>query len=388
MAALRLDRVRVVDHQVRLGRGDHLLHLVDHLLPLRRVHRRALLGVQLVVGLAAVSGVVPHAEGVAGQHREHEVGVGQREPVPHGDLEVAVVVGQDRVVGGGGVEDLQVQLHADLLEVRLDDLERPGEVLAREVRRHDDGVRHRVAVGDPQAVRPHLVTGLVQQLVGGRQAERRRLDRRVRPLAGGGRDDRGTRLPVPEQRGRHHGLPVDRVVERLPQQRVEQLFVAGLLLRVGVDDEVVEGIPGTGPDEEMGGLERGHRGRRDRHLHPVQLAALERGHLGVGGLEELQPEPVDVRLLAVEGGVLLEQRDLLGRVLRQDERAAGDDRRVVLEGLQRLAVAGGVLGPDVLGHDRHLLNLRQHVGHRLGVAEHEGGRVRRRRALQVRDISR
>jgi hypothetical protein len=116
--------------------------------------------------------------------------------------------------------------------------------------------------------------------------------------------------------------------------------VAGLLLRVRVDDEVVEGDSGAGTDLEVGRLERGHRGRRDRHLHPVQLTALERGHLGVGGLEELQPEAVDVRLRAVEGGVLLEQRDLLGRVLRQDERAAGDDRRVVLERLQRLAVAG------------------------------------------------
>jgi hypothetical protein len=41
------------------------------------------------------------------------------------------------------------------------------------------------------------------------------------------------------------------VVERLAQQRVEQLGVAGLLLRVGVDDEVVEGDSGGGTDLEM-----------------------------------------------------------------------------------------------------------------------------------------
>ena len=40
MATLGLDRVRIVDHQVRLGGGDHLLHQVDLLLTLRRAHRR------------------------------------------------------------------------------------------------------------------------------------------------------------------------------------------------------------------------------------------------------------------------------------------------------------------------------------------------------------
>ena len=95
-----------------------------------------------------------------------------------------------------------------------------------------------------------------------------------------------------------------------------------------------------------------------------------------------------MRLGAVEGRVALEQHDLLGRVLGQDERAAGHDRRVVLEPGQRLAVAGGVLGPDVLGQDRRLLHLRQHVGHRPLVGQHQGGRVRRGGALHVRDVAR
>ena len=137
----------------------------------------------------------------------------------------------------------------------------------------------------------------------------------------------------------------------------------------------------------MRGLERGHRGGR-HGLHPVQLMALQRGDHRVGGLEELQPEAVDVRLGAVEGRVALEQRDLLGRVLGQDERAAGHDRRVVLEPGQRLAVAGRVLGPDVLGQDRHLLHLGQHVGHRPLVGQHQGGGVRRGGALHVRDVAR
>ena len=104
--------------------------------------------------------------------------------------------------------------------------------------------------------------------------------------------------------------------------------------------------------------------------------------------EELQPEAVDVRLRPVEGGVALEQGDLLRRVLVQDERPAGDDRRVVAEPRQRLAVAGRVLGPDVLGEDRHLLDLREHVRDGPLVGQHHGGGVRRGGALHVGDVAR
>ena len=162
--------------------------------------------------------------------------------------------------------------------------------------------------------------------------------------------------------------------------------MARVLLRVGVDDEVVEVVARALPDHEAGLLQVGHRGRR-HHLDPVQLAALQRGDLGVVGAEELQPEAVDVRLGAVEPRVALEQHDLLGRVLDQGERAAGDDRGRVGERGQRLAVARRVLGPDVLGQDRHLLQLGQHVGHRLLVGEHHGGGVGRRRALHVRHVA-
>ena len=124
------------------------------------------------------------------------------------------------------------------------------------------------------------------------------------------------------------------------------------------------------------------------HLDPVELVALERGDHRIGGAEELQPEAVDMRLRAVEVRVPLEQRDLLRRVLVQDERPAGDDRRGVAEPRQRLAVAGGVLGPDVLGEDRHLLDLREHVRHGLLVGQHHGGGVRRGGALHVGDVTR
>ena len=185
-----LDRVREVEHQVRPGARDHLLHLVDDLLPFRGAGGGALRLVQAVVGLAAVAGVVPDVPRPAGQDGQHEVRVAQRVPVPHRDLEALVAVGRDRVVGGRVVQHLQVQLDADLLEVGLDDLERPLAVGVLDVGRHDHRVRHRVAVGHPHAARPHLVPGLVQQLARLGQAERGGLDRRVIPVPRRGRDDR------------------------------------------------------------------------------------------------------------------------------------------------------------------------------------------------------
>src|SRR5215469_18112170 len=97
-----------------------------------------------------------------------------------------------------------------------------------------------------------------------------------------------------KQRGADDRLAVDRGVERLPEQRVQQLLVARILLRVGIDNEVVELHAGAFTQDEMRRLDRGHRGGR-HYLHPVKLATLQCGDFSIGGTEELKPEAVDVR---------------------------------------------------------------------------------------------
>src|SRR5215831_20772949 len=73
--APRLDRVEIGDHDVAAGVVEHLLHLVDDGPALRQVGRDALLGVEAVVGLAAVAAVVEDPPLGTGRDGEHVVGI-------------------------------------------------------------------------------------------------------------------------------------------------------------------------------------------------------------------------------------------------------------------------------------------------------------------------
>ena len=164
---------------MKVGPGvvDEPLHLPDQGPALADGRERGLPRVHLVVGGVAEPGVAPAAVLGAGDHRQHEVRVDRRDPVPHRHVEGLVLVVRRGDRGGGGVV-VQVLLgdhDPDLLEVGLQDRERPVAGTAF-VRREDHLVGHGVAVGDPHAVRAHLVAGLVEQLVGLGQVERERLD--------------------------------------------------------------------------------------------------------------------------------------------------------------------------------------------------------------------
>ena len=84
------------------------LHLPDDLAAFGRGSCGLLLRVHLVVFLVAEAGVAPAAPLGTCRDREHEVGVDQRRPVPHGEVEalVRVVRARHLVEGRGRVERL------------------------------------------------------------------------------------------------------------------------------------------------------------------------------------------------------------------------------------------------------------------------------------------
>ena len=379
----RADPALGVQEDVRPVARELLLHGIDDLTSLGRVERAPLLLVHRVVALVAVARVAPAAVLRAGDHRQHEVGVDQRHPVPHRQIEVEVLpVGRgDRVERGARVERALRDRDPDLAEVGLDDLE--AAVDAGEVARDDHLVRHLVAVGDADAVRPLLVAERVERPVGEVEVERLWLDGGVVPRAGRGRDDRRRRLRRVEPDDVRDLVAVDGVGHRLLHLRVQELAVVRLL-RVRVDDEVVLGDARHLLDGEACPLHGLDRGRRDG-LERVELVRLERRDHRVVVRVHLQPESLDVRLRPVEARVALEERDLVLLELGQRERTAGDDRRRVREALEVLALVRGMRRPDVLGQDRELLELRQHVPDRARVVDDQGVRVGRRRVLDVRD---
>src|SRR4029077_9208204 len=100
-----------------------------------------------------------------------------------------------------------------------------------------------------------------------REIEGQRADVRVMPEPGGRRDDRGAGLGVPEVGGLDDLSAVDRVLERLADERVQEFAVVGLA-RVGVDDEVRPGEARARVDVDA------------RHLQRVRA---RRGYAGRGG---------------------------------------------------------------------------------------------------------
>ena len=83
----------------------------------------------------------------------------------------------------------------------------------------------------------------------------------------------------------------------------------------------------------------------------------------------------------------LEDRRAVLVVLRQDERAGRDRRQVVLRlvGLEALAVGADLGLPHLRRQDVELLQVRQHVAHRLVVLDDQRVVVRRRERHDVRD---
>ena len=125
-------------------------------------------------------------------------------------------------------------------------------------------------------------------------------------------------------------------------------------LGVGVDDEVPELEGRTNLDVDSRGLCRAD-GCWGKVLDRVELARLQRRDHGVGVLEELEAELVEVGLRPVEGRIPLEDGDVVVLILDQGEwprpHQGSPPLRLVRIGPQGPAVAGSVLRPDVLGQD-------------------------------------
>jgi hypothetical protein len=132
------------------------------------------------------------------------------------------------------------------------------------------------------------------------------------PEPGGRRDDGGTGLGVPEVGGLDDLVAVDRVLERLAGQGVQELAVVSLT-RVGVDDEVRPGEARARVDVDARHLQRvrARRGHARRGGDRVDGPGLQRLDERVGIGEELDTEPVDVGLRAVPVRVAAEERDLV-----------------------------------------------------------------------------
>ena len=138
-----------------------------------------------------------------------------------------------------------------------------------------------MAVRDPDPVGPHLVAEAVEDRVRLGDVVRERLRGGIVPLLPlgrvAGRDDRGSRRGVAEPGSLHDLLPVDRVLERHPHLRVQQLPVLGLV-RVGVEDEVTELKRRPHGDMEPRSLDRGQARVEAQRLRKPMFLWIMNGH--------------------------------------------------------------------------------------------------------------